>query len=314
MKAFKIWLSGMAAVLALAAPRAWSAIPAHPGFFNYVEGQAQIDGWVVTNTNVGAAEVGAGKTIETSAGKAEVLLTPGVLLRLGDNSAVRMDSLGLTDTRLTLLRGRAMIEADNLRNENHIRVADQNSVTTLEKNGIYSFGTAPPEVATFDGKAQVTEDDQNVQLGKGHETTLQTPLHSVKFDRKADEKDSLYQWSSVRSEYLAEANVDQARTIVVNGFGWYGPGWYWNPWFDMYSWIPGDGFFTGPFGWGFYSPFYVWAAPVYYGHGNRGPYPYRGVPAVRGAVRGPAPAMRGFSGGFSRGGFAGGGFSRGGRR
>jgi hypothetical protein len=48
--------------------------------------------------------------------------------------------------------------------------------------------------------------------------------------------------------------------------GWYAPGWDWDPYFSCYTFIPGDGIFYSPFGWGFYSPFFVGYAPFgYYG-------------------------------------------------
>jgi hypothetical protein len=322
MKSIRTWLSGSALLLATAA---WGAVPAHPGMLNYVEGQARIAGQSVTSTNVGTADVREGQVIETGSGKAEVLLTPGVFLRLGENSAVRMDSAGLTDTRVAVLGGRVMIEADNLHKQNNIQVQDGPAVARLEKNGIYAFSTNPGTVETFDGKVEVSEDDRNVDLGKGHEAQLQAPLQSQKFDRKAAEKDSLYQWSKLRSEYLAEANIESAQTLVVNNGGWYGGGWYWNPWFASYAWVPGDGMFWSPFGYGFYSPFSVWSAPVYfYGGGHRGFYRggYRGgsrTPVInRGFVGGARPSFHsGFGGRAMGGGFHGramGGGFHGGRR
>ena len=52
----------------------------------------------------------------------------------------------------------------------------------------------------------------------------------------------------------AEADADTARLYVNGGPGWYGAGWYWDPWFSAYTFIPGAGIFYSPFGWGFYSP------------------------------------------------------------
>ncbi len=43
---------------------------------------------------------------------------------------------------------------------------------------------------------------------------------------------------------------------------------YWDPWFDSFTFLPGDGIFYNPFGWGFYSPACAFAAPYFYG----GPY------------------------------------------
>jgi hypothetical protein len=265
--------------LAFAGGVARAAIPAHPGMLNYVEGQARINGQDVSARNVGTSDVAVGQVIETGAGKAEILLTPGVFLRLGDNSAVRMDAASLIDTRVALLSGHALIEADNLQKGNNIQILDNGAVSRLEKNGIYSFKTNPAQVETFDGKMQVTENDHSVDLGKGHAALLQASLQTTKFDRTAAENDSLYQWSKLRSQYAAEANVHEAGYLVANSAYWYGPGWYWDPWFGMYSWIPGGGFFGGPFGWGFYSPFVVWQSPLFYHY-----YPYGGV--YRGAVAG----------------------------
>src|SRR2546429_9447576 len=42
-------------------------------------------------------------------------------------------------------------------------------------------------------------------------------------------------------------------------------------WFDGFTFIPGDGIFYRCFGWGFYSPWYVYGAPFYgYGYGRYG--------------------------------------------
>ena len=43
------------------------------------------------------------------------------------------------------------------------------------------------------------------------------------------------------------------------------PGWFWDPYFDAYTWMPWDGIFFSPFGWGFYSPGFAYAAPFYGG-------------------------------------------------
>ena len=245
---------GLAAICspAGAAPRV-----AQPGALNYVEGQASIDNQAVTSNSVGTASLNAGDVLSTENGRAEILLTPGVFLRLGKNSAVRMDSPELTNTRVQLLQGEAMVEADLLHKEDRIIVAENGATTEVEKKGVYGFDADRQDVRVYDGKAVVNEGDQHVDLGKGREGVLTQPLKSRKFDRDSVEAaDPLYNWSKLRSEYLADATAATAQTYIVDGGGWYGPGWYWNPWWGMYSFIPADGFFYNPFGWGLYSPFY----------------------------------------------------------
>ncbi len=294
-----------------------AAVPPQPGTLNYVEGQVAIDGLSVTSKQVGSAQVEQGGVISTGSGKAEVLLDPGVLLRLGDNSQARLDSTALLDTRVSVLRGDAMVEADQIFKENHIQVADAGSTTTLNKQGLYEFNAATPMVRVFDGKADVVAGDRHVELKKNHELLLASAnLKSQKFDSKAT-GDELYAWSALRSEYQAEANAETARTYVVNG-GWGGPGWYWDPWFSMYAFVPGDGFFYGPFGYPFFSPWYAYNyAPGFYGgfYGRRvGGFYHHGAvaPAVRGGVRGGSVARGGFrSGGFRSGGMRAGSFGGG---
>ena len=145
----------------------WAAIPAHPGILNYVEGQARIDGQTVTPKSIGTAEVEPGQVLETGKGKAEILLTPGVFLRLGDNSAARLDADGLTHTSVELLQGEALVEADDLHTQNNIQVTEKNATTTLDKNGIYEFKADPGQVSVYDGKATVSEADKHVGPEEG---------------------------------------------------------------------------------------------------------------------------------------------------
>jgi len=316
---------GLALGVAAVCSPVWAAVTPQPGALNYIEGQVSINNQALTSKAVGSAAMNDGDVVSTGNGRAEILLTPGVLLRLNHNSAVRMDSTELLNTRVDLLQGQAMLEVDNLHKENNVQIADAGAITQPEKKGIYAFNADQPAVQVFDGKAVVREGDEHVDLGKGHEALLATqPLKSQKFDRDAAQNsDQLYAWSKLRSEYLSEATAASAQTFVVNAGGWYGPGWYWNPWWGMYSFVPGTGFFYNPFGFGLYSPVYFGTVlvPHYYGHygrvyaGGAGVGAVR-VPAVRGGFTGRSFAARGPIGGGFRGGMSGGiaGGFHGGRR
>ncbi len=253
----------------------FAMIPAHPGMLNYVEGQANIDGRPVTNQSVGNADVQQGQVIETSQGKVEILLTPGVFLRLGDHSAVRMVNPGLVNTQVELLRGEALVEATDIYKDNHIQILNHGVTTTLDKNGLYSFKADQPQVAVYAGEATLTNGDSHQDLKKGKEEDL-AANHVTKFDTK--QGDDLYQWSDLRSQYLSEASVASAKTFLVEPVGWYGAGWYWNPWFGFYSFVPANGIFYSPFGWGFYGPRYV----AYYHGPVRAAYVATARPAFAG--------------------------------
>jgi hypothetical protein len=135
----------------------------------------------------------------------------------------------------------------------------------------------------------------------------------MKFDKKTSE-DELYKWSKVRSEYLAEANAASAPVYVATDSGWYGPGWYWNPWYSAYTFIPGSGILYSPFGWGFASP-WAFYSPFYGGFYGPG---YWRAPVIVGrrpvVGRGPAAGVGRGSGGVFRPGINPGLSGRGGAR
>ena len=275
------WWTGGTVFLAalLFSPAVWGSVPPQPGTVNYVEGQAAIGSQALTESSVGNAKLAAGQSLSTTNGRAEILLTPGVFLRLDNQSSVRMDTSGLADTSLTIERGRAMVEVASIRPENNIRIGEDGWSTQLLKAGLYDFDADHGVTRVFDGKAVSETDGRQIQLKGGHQLNLQASekLKAQKFDKKQN-ADDFYRWSSLRASYLAEANVDAARRYAGgSGWmpgGWYGYGWYWSPWFDAYTFIPGDGIFYDPFGWGFYSPFAAFGAP-YFGVGYFG-YPYGG--------------------------------------
>jgi hypothetical protein len=301
---------------------------AYPGTVNYVEGQVSIGSQTLNASSIGSAVLAPQQTLTTGQGKAEVLLTPGVFLRLGDQSAVQMVSPNLTDTEVALDRGEATVEVANLYPQNRLIVDEGNSKTRLVKDGFYDFNADTGEVRVFSGKAELEEADRHVTIHGGHDVTLTNPKwKAVGFDKQSSE-DDLYQWSSLRSAYVAQANADIAPEYYAGiDYGpWYGAGWYWDPWFAGYTFIPGDGIFYSPFGWGFYSPFsyggFGWYGR-YYGGGYHydhhfNPHsvgPERSAHAWGGPRGGFTPGgayhAGGFGGAHAEGGFQGGGFGGG---
>jgi hypothetical protein len=201
-----------------------------------------------------------------------------------------MVSASLTDTEVQLEQGRAMIEVDELFPENHLRVLVDNFAIDLQKKGLYDLDAAQKQVRVFDGEALLTGNALRVEIKGGHELNLiagaDAKTHG--FDKHAFE-DDLYNWSRLRSSYLAEANIGQARVLVA-GPGFFGAGWYFNPWFGAYTFVPADGFFFNPFGWGYYSPLFVYRAPLVGFYGGPRAFAHYAPPAAFVAAVHPAIA------------------------
>ena len=269
------------AVFALSASM-FSAVPlradiptsARPGTLNYVEGQAYLGQQSLDDKSIGKVEVAPGETLSTDNGKAEILLTPGVFVRLGDRSSANMISSGLTNTQLALDQGEAMVEVVEIHPENFLAIVEDGRQTQLLKTGLYDFNENLHVLRVLDGEAVVKDGRNGVKANAGHlvDLTSTEPLKARKFDKKEVEAEDLYRWTSLRSSYLAEANADYAPTYASGGPGWYGDGWYWDPWFDAYTFMPWDGIFYSPFGWGFYSPWCAFGAPRFWGRGFYGGY------------------------------------------
>jgi hypothetical protein len=305
-----------------------------PGVVNYVEGQAAIGGQSLDENSVGSVRLTPGQTLTTQSGKAEILLTPGIFLRAGDNSSVKMISAGLATTVLTVEKGRALVEVDQIYPDADLRINVGGTITHLQKPGLYDFDADQNQVRVFDGQALAQAGRKTYQIKGGHELAPNSKgqMKWKGFDKKAYE-DELYRWSSLRSSYLAEANVDAARRYAnsqnggqnggqygggygaayyggypygpYGGFGFgfgYDP-WMWDPWFDAYTFMPFDGMFYSPFGYGFYSPGFVGGAP-YYGYGNYAHHFGAGYRPAVGAQAARAGHAYGMNGG---GGFAGNG-------
>lgn len=318
MPRLKAILLSLATLCAPAAALAQSANPAVPGTINYVEGSASIDGQPLNNQSVGTAVLQPGQTVETANGKVEVLLTPGVFLRLDDDSSVKMVSPSLTNTQVKLDRGRAALEVDEIRSQNNIQVLEANLAARVVKKGLYEFDSSSEMVRVYKGQAEVFEDhgDQAkpIKVKGDHQLASSAGVKPASFDAKSTE-DDLYNWSSLRSQYLAEANATLASQYA--GYEGFAPGWYWDPALWSYTWLPGAGMFWNPFGWGFYSPTYVYefGPPAF--HVYRGGYGWHGFHGepIHGGFSGPrpgnvhppviAPRPGGFGGGF-HGGMAGG--------
>lgn len=203
---------------ALSLSPAWGSVPPQPGTINYIEGQSAIGGVALGEKSVGSAELAAGQSLSTQDGRVEILLTPGIFFRVDNHSSVRMISPGLADTVLALQKGRAMVEVADIRPENNVRISESGASTQLLKTGLYDFDADRGQIRVYDGKAIVQVAGQKIELKSGRQLNLNATgkLKARKFDKQAN-ADDFYRWASLRSSYLAEANVDAARTYGGGG-------------------------------------------------------------------------------------------------
>ncbi len=264
----EIFFIGALASVSGVAALAQSVISAHSGVLHYSEGAVFVGGQQVDNSKFGVfPDIKENGHLRTEQGRAEVLLTPGVFLRVGESSDIRMITNRLIDTRVEIVSGSAMVESDDPLKDNAVTIVYKDFTVSLKKHGIYGFETDPPQLKVYSGEAEVESGGNRVTVREGKLLPFTAAMAIEKFDSK--EGDSLYVWSKRRSSYVSVANLSAAKQVSDNSSTWNSASWYFNPYYGMYTYIPMRGTYINPFGYGFYSPYTVYSAysPRYYGGG-----------------------------------------------
>ncbi|MGO9262485.1 MAG: hypothetical protein ACLQU1_40315 [Bryobacteraceae bacterium] len=297
------WILGCSAVLALAVVQASAqpVVAAKSGTISLADGQVFLDDKLLELQPGQFPDMKEKSVLRTEEGRAEVLLPPGMFLRVGENGSFRMVSNRLVDTRLELLTGSAVVEIDSNSKDAQVTLLSKDGTVTFTK-GIYRFDTQPARLKVFEGSASVDIAGRSLAVSTGRLIGLTSDTASVeKFDVK--DTDSLDHWSRRRGEEIAMANVSAAKraydtswsgainpcmgTGPYGNYGNYGgpsyalgngmPGsgvWTYNPWYGMITYMPCNGMLMSPYGYNYWSPYTV--GRVYYspsgifGRGNGG--------------------------------------------
>lgn len=312
MRAQSRVLSAMALMtLTGAVCSAQSVVSAHSGTVHYFQGDVSIDGAPVQARVGKFAEVKEQSVLSTRQGRAEVLLTPGVFLRIGENSSVRMLDNRLISTRVDILSGTAILESDDPETgvkDSPVTLLYKDYQIQMIKHGLLEITSNPADMKVYKGEAVVTTagsaPTERVTVHEGRELPFSAALVTEKFDDKVG--DDLYLWARDRSESISAANMSSARTINAmssggigcasglansytgngcgaggySGYGYGGigyggawnGGWYYNPYFDMFTYVPASGVMWNAFGYGFFSPgvIYNYYSPSSYWYGAGG--------------------------------------------
>jgi hypothetical protein len=286
--------------------------PSHSGTVNYSQGDVTIDGNPLVSQVARFSNMKDQSILKTGAGRAEILLTPGVLLRVGENSSVRMLDNRLMSTRLELISGTAAVEAyasGTTVKDPPVTILYKGFEAQPVKYGIFEITSEPAQLRVFGGESKVLGNGDTETVKSGHQISLDETMANSKFDAKIG--DDLYLWSRDRSAYLSEANLSSARALATSdrmsdGYlarGWdarpwngFSGGWYYNSFLNMYSFMPFGGSMMTPFGYNIFNPVTVayFDTPTYYWSGaggartgNTAGVPLRSAPSAAGFTKHP---------------------------
>jgi hypothetical protein len=281
MKALWVTSAGLLLALAAVPVSAQPVISAKSGMIAKVQGNVFLDDQALEDSATHFPDVKEKQVVRTEDGLVEVLLTPGVFVRMGEHSVLRMISNRLIDTRIELLSGSAVVESDDVVKDTNVTIVCQKASVTMPKMGIYRFNTSPAQLKVYKGTADVELSGQHNVVSTGKMVMLDGDSATLQhFD--VEDTDFLDHWNRQRSEYVAMANISAAKSLVgssstYSGLGW-GMGtpcmgaWGFNAYYGMMTYIPCSGYLNNPYGYRYWSPFTVMQAyytPTYGWGGNR---------------------------------------------
>jgi hypothetical protein len=180
-------------------------LSARAGLISYLEGAVYSD----AQQAGGGAQLREGQRLRTEMGRAEVLLGIGAVLRLGEGGMLRMENTQLTDTKVVLEQGSALVEVTELIKGTRIRIYFRDTAAEFARPGWYRLDTSPAQMRVYGGEAVVSDAQRKTRAKRGQAVALAGSLAVSKFDRK--QQDALHRWAAQRSFDLA---ADQRRRAV----------------------------------------------------------------------------------------------------
>ena len=242
------------------------------GFVNRVQGEVYVLRADGEGDEKGRASLGtqmrAGDRLSVAAnGFAEALLNPGSYLRLSENTEVRAVSVDLDSVRFELIKGSVIAEIGQINKTAPIEIITPNGALTIAKAGLHRIDAKESAtlVAVRQGEIYLgTPSDfaanQALKIKRGKVVTLTgstqpgqpgTPGTPGTLDVAQLDKDAIDKfdtWSFNRAQALTEANV---KTLSRSGA--LTTGWYYDPFFNFYTFVPSRSWFWSPYGFGFFN-------------------------------------------------------------
>jgi hypothetical protein len=206
------WAFSISAVIALGvAATAQSVISTRSGVIHFFEGTVYV-GNEPLEAHLGKFPIlPQGGELRTELGRVEVLLTPGVFLRLGQQSAIRMVANSLADTQVELVTGSAIVESGESNAGTSVTVMYKDWRVHFLQKGSYRIDSDPPRLWVLQGEAEVMAGANGEPLSVEQGKNL--PLASVLVPESTNTKpeDALNDWATGRNQSISADNAITAQ-------------------------------------------------------------------------------------------------------
>ena len=214
-----LW-AGVICVLAFFAVTSWAQSPysRQAGLIFHVEGKAQVVGESKpVSSDKRLRHLEAGEHLRTQEGRVEVILAPGLILRMGENSEFEMVKAHLSDLRVRLISGSAILHVLSNAHSDSLSVLSGDKVVKFQKLGVYRLDVPADKslgLKVFGGQAVVSANGFEHKVKKKWSLELADPAGRpllAKFDRS--QKDSLDEWHRERATVMQAATHESLVSV-----------------------------------------------------------------------------------------------------
>ena len=180
-------------------------VSAYSGTVHFFEGAVLLDDQPLDHRPATFPSIKEGSILRTERGRAEVLLTPGVVFRIDEDSAFRLVFNALTDTRLEFLHGSAIIDSMEASGTPPVTVSYQHCQIRFPKPGIYRIDSDTGVLQAYSGQVQVT-------TAEGKSTNVDTArlyffeLGALTNKFGEPNEDEFYDWARGRADAISAEN------------------------------------------------------------------------------------------------------------
>ncbi|HXB70866.1 MAG TPA: hypothetical protein VNY05_21710 [Candidatus Acidoferrales bacterium] len=152
-----------------------------------------------------------GAELRTAQGRAEVLLMAGVFLRMGESSAIRLVANDLSDTRVEMLSGSAMVDSAEPGLGTSFTLVYKAWRVHFPQKGIYRIDADPPRLWVQQGEAEVFAGGTGMPVSV--EQGMYLPFAPVLVPERSIDLpgDALTDWAKGRSESISADNAITAQ-------------------------------------------------------------------------------------------------------
>lgn len=143
-------------------------ISVHAGLILFTEGAVLLDGKPYLSRSGRWSEVPENVILETQDGKVDLLLAPGVFLRMGTHTGIRLISNKLFDVQIEFLGGSAIIESARQQPENSVRFLHAERQLQIAEAGRYRIDSEPGQIVVDSGQVEIRQEQDVLTLGEHH--------------------------------------------------------------------------------------------------------------------------------------------------